>query len=365
VKTQERTWRTTGVLALAVLAGCGSPNLGQPATFAITPGAAFTAAEADQVYAEAQRDAQARLADSYRVLDASDAEVDVAGVGASSVRNDYFRLSYLTDGNTHSAWNPDPAETAPTVTFDLARRTRLAAMQVKLSPAGVTMDVAVALGDGAFMTVATGLAPSQYEALVQVTLPSVDADRVRVTFHHAAGQQVSVCELHWYGSEAPAATPQPSPSASAPCTCPVPTPTPKPTPKPADDCGFVVGGIGTLGGACPATVALEGAELPGKGVGGFVYVSTRGRCYVGRVDVVQRQGLTVTLSGKLCGSGQDYTLVAVGDGHSNAITFSTSEDFELSGQLRCGGVRFKHLPCKVDDVRSTCHVKRWGHVCKR
>lgn len=402
---QTRRYFKGGAAVALMLAGCaGNPAFTGTQGVALTmdPGADFTTQEGERMFAAAKQSSQSQLAGAYAIADTSDAEAGVDNITASSVRNDYFRLAYLTDGNTHSAWNPDPSDANPTVTFDLSQTTNLSSLQIKLSPAGVTFDVAVATDDGDYTTVATNVSPSVYEQLVSVAMPNVAADHVRVTFHHAAGVQVSVCEMHWYGGLAtptptPTATPTPMPTdtptpiptatptttpSTGPTPCPTatprphptptpcptpkpkPTPTPRPTPKPThtpDDCGFLVGGIGTIvSGRDCATIVMEGGETPNHGTQGFVYVTTRGHTYVGRVDVVQRQGLDVTLSGKLCGSSVDYTITASG----NSISFITEDNYELDGTLRCGGIKYEQMPCHVTQTKSPCCSQHWGRVCR-
>lgn len=361
-----RSW-VLGVAAASLAAGCGL-NGAVPGTGVAGPGAQttvvagqeFSTAEADRIFAQAESEARAALP-VYRVqadATAAEQELTVNDVQASSVRSDYFRLSYVTDGNTHSAWGPAATDAEPSLTFQLADTFQLSGMVVKLSPAGATMDVAVASGAGGWTPIATGVAPAQYEAMSRVDLPASVGDRVKITFHGVAAKDLLVCEVHWFGTAAPASTPTP---VATPTPVVTPTPAPKPTPKPMD-CGVGLKGVGTLGGGCmPTTFALQAVSVPGKGVSGFVTLYTGGKVLIGNVSVIQQQGKTYTVSGKLCGSGKAYSLVVVESATAkDAITFTTEDDFTLTGTLRCGNIRYTALPCDVKTVKSPCQAHLWG-----
>jgi hypothetical protein len=366
------------VTLASLVAGCavqggmtgGSPVAVPAATFTMEPGQVFTAAEAEQVFQQAQ--AAARAAIGYNVLaESGDPELPVSTVTSSTVRNDFFRLSYATDGNTHSAWGPAATDTAPSLTFDMTEKVEFSAVEVKLSPAGVKMDIAVATGNGAWTTVATNVTPAEYETMSRVSLPTAVGDKVKVTFHGVASKDLLVCEVHWFGQSAPVATPTPAPTATptpVPSATPTPKPTstPKPTPTPTtkpDVCeGIGIKGVGSIGGTCdPATFAFQASSVPTKGVSGFVYVKTGRQLYIGSVHVIQQQGKTVTLSGTLAGSGKAFTLVAVeGSTTRDTVTFSTEDKVEFTGKVLCGDVRFIELPCDVKTVKSPCKTVRWG-----
>lgn len=379
------------VTLASMVAGCavqggmtpGGSRVAVPAaTFTLEPGQVFTAEEAEQVFQQAQ--AAARAAIGYNVLaEAGDPELPVSTVTSSTVRNDYFRLSYATDGNTHSAWGPAATDAAPSLTFAMTEKVEFSAVEVKLSPVGVKMDIAVATGTGAWTTVATNVTPAEYETMSRVSLPTAVGDKVKVTFHGVASKDLLVCEVHWFGQSAPVATPTPVPTATptptpvptvtptpapsatptpVPTSTPTPVPTATPTPKP-DVCeGIGIKGVGSIGGTCaPATFAFQASAVPGKGVSGFVYVTTGRQLYIGSVKVIQQQGKTVTLSGTLAGSGKAFTLVAVeGSTTRDTVSFSTEDKVEFTGKVLCGDVRFIELPCDVKTVQSPCKTVRWG-----
>lgn len=415
----------TGVTLASVVAGCATqgvaPGLAPgllPAMFALEAGEAFGPDEVEGVFRQAETAARARLALQPRAFgllaDSADQEAGVVEVTASTVRNDYFRLAYATDGNTHSAWGPSGLDVAPSLTFRLSGTTRLSAVVVKISPAGVLMDVAVRRGGGDWETIATGLAPAAYEAMSRVSLPAAEADEVKVTFRGVESSKLFVCEVHWFGapvssplptptavpSETPTAQPTeaPTPEVTAtptavptatptaeptlePTTAPTPTPTelptaaptvvpsPVPTSRPtpaAADCGWVIKGVGTVqDGGPPATFAFLAANRPGQEVDGFVAVKLKGEEFVGRVNVVQQEGQTVTMSGTL-GGGKAFTLVAVDGGDQDTLSFSTSDALELAGAVRKhGGIWFVERPCDLKGALDGCRTLRWGKVWHR
>jgi hypothetical protein len=436
-----------GVTLASMVAGCATQGLAPglapgvlPAMFALEAGEAFGPDEAEQVFRQAETAARARLASQPRAFgllaDAADQEAAVTEVTASTVRSDYFRLAYATDGNTHSAWGPSGLDVAPSLTFRLSQPTRLSAVVVKLSPVGVVMDVAVRRGGGEWAAIATGLAPAAYETMSRVSLPAAEADEVRVTFRGVASSKLLVCEVHWFGtavsgalptpaptetppaqpteaptpaatatptavptatptaeptlaptpaptetptaeptlaptpapSDTPSVAPTPAPTerpTAAPTPTPSPLPTPRPTPTPAD-CGWVIKGVGTVqDGGPPATFAFLAANRPGQEVDGFVALKLKGREFVGRVNVVQQQGDTVTMSGTL-GGGKAFTLVAVDGGSQDSLSFSTSDAFELAGTVRKhGGIWFDERPCDLSDALDGCRTLRRGKVWHR
>ena len=196
------------VVGACLLAGC-----------AVAPGTAPDLSPRVAMFLESTA-TSARYQTMAVEADSGAAKVAVTHVSASSVKNDYFRLAYVNDGNLHSAWGAASSDAAPTLTYDLAGTTTLSGFAIKQSP-GVSMDVAVLVDGGAWETVATGLT-SEAEVMDWVDLPTaVEADRVRVTFRGELANQVLVCELDWYGTDAPTPTPSPTPT---------PTPSVSPTP---------------------------------------------------------------------------------------------------------------------------------------
>lgn len=414
-----------GVTLASMVAGCAaqgvSPGLAPgvlPAVFSLEAGEAFGPDEAELVFHRAEAAARARLALQPRAFgllaDSADQEALVTEVTASTVRNDYFRLAYATDGNTHSAWGPSSLDVAPSLTFRLGETMRLSAVVVKISPVGVLMDVSVRRGGGAWEAIATGLAPAAYETMSRVSLPAAEADEVRVTFRGVESSKLFVCEVHWFG--APVMGPLPTPTASPtdeptsvptelptsqptetptplatataaviPTAPPTPEPTLEPTLAPTDqpttapptvapseapsamptpaDCGWVIKGVGTVqDGGPPATFAFLAANRPGRDVDGFVAVKLKGQEFVGRVNVVQQQGQTVTMSGTL-GGGKAFTLVAVDGESQDSLSFSTSDAFELEGTVRKhGGIWFDERPCDLKDPFGGCRTLRRGKV---
>jgi hypothetical protein len=174
--------------------------------------------------------------------------IAVGGVSCSSVRSDYFRLAYATDGNLSSAWGPAASDASPTLTFDLAGCYTLSGVAIKVDT-GVTFDVQVRTEGSDWSTVSTGLDP-QDAVLDYLALGGDQAEEARLVFHAAELSKVLVCEVQWFGQ--PCATPTPSPSPTAtptptptpvatptPVVTPTPTPTPVATPTPA--CGVFTG----------------------------------------------------------------------------------------------------------------------------
>jgi hypothetical protein len=157
-------------------------------------------------------------------------------VSASSTRNDYFPVSNVRDTNLRSAWAPLENDAHPALTFDLSTEMDLSAMQLKLSPQGVVVDVEV-FNDGAWSTVVTGLVP-EYRTLDWINLPTTRAEKVRLSFRGPQAGQVLVCHVGLFGpgcdasaapTTAPSMTPAPSVSPSvtptvAPSTAPSATP---------------------------------------------------------------------------------------------------------------------------------------------
>jgi hypothetical protein len=181
----------------------------------------------------------------YRLMAAAtDSNViAVAGVTASSVRNDYFRTDNAVDGKLTSAWGPAASDPAPSLTFDLGGCFDLTGFAIKAS-GGSTVDVATWV-NGAWQTVATNLTPEQ-ATLDWVALGITAATQVKLTFHGDASQLL-VCEVQWHGTPCSPATPSPSPSPTAPpstAPSPVPSIAPSPTPTPEEDCGCKVTGGG-------------------------------------------------------------------------------------------------------------------------
>jgi hypothetical protein len=165
----------------------------------------------------------------------------IGGVSASSVRSDYFRLAYVTDGNWSSAWGPAASDTAPTLTFDLAGCYNLSGIATKVD-VGVTFDVQVREDGGAWTTIASGLDP-QDGVKDYLALNGAAADEARLVFHAPDLSKVLVCEVEWFGT--PCATPTPTPTpVPTPTPTVAPTPTPVPTPPVEEDCGCKVTGGG-------------------------------------------------------------------------------------------------------------------------
>jgi hypothetical protein len=173
------------------------------------------------------------------------------------------------------------------------------------------------------------------------------------------------------GQDEPTLDPTPAPT-DQPTTAPTVAPTQRPTEAPsaapsamptATDCGWVIKGVGTVqDGGPPATFAFLAANRPGREVDGFVAVKLKGQEYVGRVNVVQQQGRTVTMSGTL-GGGKAFTLVAIDGDSEDSLSFSTSDAFELGGTVRKhGGIWFVERPCDLKDPFGGCRTLRWGKV---
>lgn len=326
--------------AALVLAGCatGLPQTAQPAL----------PAQGDALLAQERQAYQAAMgvqAPGYDLMLASGAtELGLDEVTASSVKNDYFRLAYATDGNTHSAWGPDPSDPTPTLSYTLTQPQRVTDLKVKLSPAGVTMTIRAKLGSGAWQTIASNVSPSVYEDLVEVSLPPTDADQLQIVFNKpTANTQVLVCETHFFG-------------------LPVPAPSCTPTP-PQQDCGFKMEGAGAfLEGLALTTFALEGVKKSNGAVSGFVSVCVKGKKYLGDVRVIQQQGHTVTMSGPLLGTGQEsFTAVATDNGRGcDNLVFTTSTRVDLDARVKLGFLKFIELPCKFPG--SSCKSKCWGRL---
>jgi hypothetical protein len=186
-------------------------------------------------------------------------KIAIGGVTASSVRSDYFRLAYVTDGNWSSAWGPASTDTAPTLTFNLAGCYNLSGIATKVD-VGVTFDVQVREAGGAWTTIATGLDP-QDGVKDYLALNGAAADEARLLFKAPTLSKVLVCEVEWFGTPCVTATPTPTPTptvvptatptvtpTATPTVTPTATPTVTPTATPRPECGvyatFTQGGWG-------------------------------------------------------------------------------------------------------------------------
>lgn len=357
-KTRIHAAIAAGLLA----AGCS--QLGAPTT---APSIAAAPLRVLAVEATSEGDDTA-LSASTTALEAQ-AFLD-AQAEPSSTHNAYFRAAYLTDGNLHSAWRPAADDAAPSIVLRLASVQTLGAVGLKLE-GDVTVDVAVATGDGAWTTVATGLAPEQRTFDTLGLDASASGDRVRLSFRGDASGLL-VCEVKLFAarsaSPAPSSAPSPGPSASptaspspgpstapseapssepsdAPSSAPSATPTPTPTAEP-EACGKVTGG---------GTIRFAGKGNP-RVTFGFVAISKNGP--KGEIEVVDHRtklkfhgtvtGVscpedgTVMFSGTLAGGAGTFTAIATDrgePGRKDVFTFDTSTGFSVSGTLDGGNIQ--------------------------
>jgi len=156
-------------------------------------------------------------------------ECQVTHVTASSTLDDrWFARANCTDGNTHSAWAPAANDADPTLTFDFAGACRLQGLSLKLSPAGVVVDVETSADGQTRTAVATGLVPV-YRQLHWVNLPERVCSHVRLHFRGVQDGHLLVCEAHPNGmGEAASASPAP---VGSPTATPVPSVMPTTTPS--------------------------------------------------------------------------------------------------------------------------------------
>jgi hypothetical protein len=311
----------------------------------------------------------------YQLMQADGPDADAgtkltATVTASSVRNDYFRLAYLTDGRLNTAWGPAAGDKAPTLTFNLAGCFDLTGLAVKQS-GGATFDVAVMDEGGVWTTVAEDVT-TQAAALDWVELAASGATQVRLTFSGDT-DGLLVCDVSWYGtacgggggptpvpSVTPSATPTVTPTATPTATptetpsetpsetpTPVPTATPTvvptatPTPPVEEDCGCKVtgGGFTFLPDGSRVNFGFNAQHdkfgdakgninVQVRGPGGFHFKSatiTDVDCDIDPTSVAPKLTGTVTVTGTVDGTGETFTLVLVDDGEPGVL-----DDIKLS-----------------------------------
>lgn len=374
----RKYFRTTMVLALLV-AGCAAPGTTPTAT---QPGL-------DPALLTDKTSARYTLMVAHEGSPA----LTVTNVEASSTRNSYFPIAYATDDRMTSAWGAAATDTAPTLTFDLSACAKVDAMSIKMSPEGVTVDVAVATGDGEWTTIATGLEP-QYATLDWLDLPATDAERIRLTFNGDNASDVLVCDVDFYGerceapspspspsatptpvpSETPSASPTPTPSESpspspspspTPSESPSPTPTPTPTATPTappeeEDCGCKVTGGGWVlspladgRGNDKITFGFV-AMTKGDGAHGNIQINdhqTKAKFH-GEVTAIDCGETSVTFSGTLRdGVSFSCTVVDNGEpGRYDTFEFTTGAGVTISGELGAefnggGNIQFHKVKC--------------------
>lgn len=279
------------------------------------------------------------------------AVIPIKQVTASSTRNSYFSVAYLTDGNLHSAWSPAATDAAPSLTLDLGATSRLSGIGLKLSEADVTVDVAVA-SNGTWKTVATGLAP-ETATLSDLSFAACQGDRVKLTFKGPDVAKLLVCEVEVRGTKVAGPTPSTAPSASptaAPSAVPsaqptssaMPTaspsamPTTMPTKEPCgepcappvvevedEDCVVVGGGWTKKVKFKKKRHVTFACAIDRKG-GGTVVVHDLVKKVkrVGRCETVKRHGNVVMITGTLDDGEKFACTVVDGDRHNQPDTWS-------------------------------------------
>lgn len=258
---------------------------------------------------------------SYERIRLQQQAAAVAPIHASST-HPHFPLEHLNDGNRSSAWAPAPDDAQPSLSFPFPRPMTLTGMALKMSPAGVTVDVQTLTAEG-WETVLQGLSP-EVATMDVFSLPYLETQELRLIFRGENISQLLVCEVEFFDDGQP-----------------LPTPTPSTPPGPDEDCGcFVTGGGWIASGQQKATFGFVALRNSGRGVSGNLQLhdqATKAQFH-GRVTAVSCDANSATFSGTLDGGGTfSATVIDNGEpGRDDRFSFSTSTGVELSGPLGGG-----------------------------
>ncbi|MDB5099879.1 MAG: hypothetical protein JWM80_4300 [Cyanobacteria bacterium RYN_339] len=173
--------RSKGLLAIALLAtGCGTAPLAAPTS--------LDALEAPLVEPGGE----------YSLLALGPSFVKVDGICASSTKNKYFPACQVTDGNTHTAWAPDPCDNCPTLTLDLCGAFCLDGLWIKQSGCKTTVDVQVWTPNG-WVDAGCGLQPTA-TVLSHLNIQGIGT-KVRLKFRGCDPRCLLVCDVRLCGKK--------------------------------------------------------------------------------------------------------------------------------------------------------------------
>lgn len=194
------TSRLSAALGVALLlAGCGT-----------APATTGAAAPVDSVQVPSYvLVAEQAAPDEFGLLTVA-ASLGIASVCASSTFNAYFPASHVTDGNSHTAWQPACSDSCPSLTFELCSTSCVDGMTIKQSGADTRIDVWV--WDGrCWNQAACDLKPTAATATC-FKWCGVDGCRVRLDFKNCKGGNLFVCDTTFGGHCVVVRQPEPTPT---------------------------------------------------------------------------------------------------------------------------------------------------------
>jgi hypothetical protein len=132
----------------------------------------------------------------YSLLALGPSFLKLDGICASSTKNKYFPASQVIDGNTHTAWAPDPCDNRPTLTIDLCGWSCIDSLWLKQSGCATSVDVQV-WNHGCWEDAGCNLRPTA-AVLSNLAVHGIGT-KVKLKFKGCDPRSLLVCDVRFCG----------------------------------------------------------------------------------------------------------------------------------------------------------------------